>query len=101
MFLWLYFLITNIILQSDGGLFGTDRGNWWERPFGEAFEGPNLLLWILAWIFLGIGATALIILILYTKHGREISIKLSVITIVTGSILLGLAFHFFLMNAGY
>ncbi|MFX0069938.1 MAG: hypothetical protein ACFFAO_02510 [Candidatus Hermodarchaeota archaeon] len=101
MFLWLYSLITNIILQTIwDDLFG-GGDNWWERPYGETFDGPSLTLWILAWTFFGIGAVCLTILILYTKYGREISIKLSVITIVTGSVLLGLSFHFFLMNAGY
>lgn len=69
-------------------------------PPEESFEGPSLVLWVFAWIFLSIGFVALIVLIVYTKYGREISIKLSVITIVVASVFLGLALHFFLLNFG-
>lgn len=64
------------------------------------FELPSLTLWILAWIFLIIGLIALTILIVYTKYGREISIKLSIIAIVGSSAFLGFAIHFFLLNFG-
>ncbi len=64
------------------------------------FEVPSLTLWILAWFFLVIGIIALVILVIYTKYGREVSIKLSVISIAIASVLLGFAFHFFLLNFG-
>ena len=64
------------------------------------FEVPSLSLWILAWLFLIIGLITLAILIIYTRYGREISIKLSVITIVITAVLLGFAIHFFLLNFG-
>lgn len=91
-----FFLMINTILQNDF--------EWpWEeeRPIEELFEGPSIALWVLAWVFLGIGLVSLLILILYTKYGREISIRLSVITILMGSIFLGFSFHFFLLHAGY
>jgi len=69
--------------------------------FEEYFEGPSLTLWIISWVFISIGLIALIVLIVYTKYGREISIRLSVITIVVSSIFLGFAFHFLLLQAGY
>ena len=74
---------------------------WDDRPPEEWYEGPSLALWTLGWIFLAIGLASLAVLIIYTKYGREISIKLSVITIVIASIFLGFAFHFFLLNFGY
>jgi hypothetical protein len=64
------------------------------------FEVPSLSLWILAWVFLTIGIITLVILIIYTRYGREVSIKLSVISIAVTSILLGFAIHFFLLNFG-
>ncbi|MFX0057824.1 MAG: hypothetical protein ACFE85_05775 [Candidatus Hodarchaeota archaeon] len=64
------------------------------------FEIPSLILWILAWIFLVIGIIALIALVLYTKYGRELSIKLSVISIAFASVFLGFAIHFFLKSLG-
>ena len=64
------------------------------------FEVPSLPLWILAWIFLIIGLIALTILIVYTKYGREISIKLSVLAIIIAAAFLGFATHFFLLNFG-
>jgi len=64
------------------------------------FEVPSLSLWILAWLFLIIGLVTLMILIIYTRYGREISIKLSVISIVITSVLLGFSIHFFLLNFG-
>jgi hypothetical protein len=64
------------------------------------FIPPSIPLWILAWFLLIIGMGALAVLVLYTKYGREISIKLSVITIVISSIFLAFAFHFILLNIG-
>ncbi len=64
------------------------------------FEVPSLPLWILAWTFLIIGLIALTILIVYTKYGREISIKLSVIAVIIAAAFLGFATHFFLLNFG-
>ncbi len=61
---------------------------------------PSLSLWVLAWIFLIIGLIALAILIVYTKYGREKSVRLSIISILIVSIFLGFAFHFFLLNWG-
>ncbi|MFW9987162.1 MAG: hypothetical protein ACFFC3_00740 [Candidatus Odinarchaeota archaeon] len=61
---------------------------------------PSLSLWVLAWIFLIIGLISLAILVLYTKYGREVSIRLSIISIVISSIFLGFAFHFFLLSEG-
>ena len=61
---------------------------------------PSLSLWILAWIFLFIGIISLIILIVYTKYGREISVRLSVITVIIASIFLGFSFHFLLLSWG-
>jgi len=73
-----------------------------EKPLPkEAFQGPSLAILIFAWIFLIIGLIAIVVLVLYTKYGREISIKLSVIAITFASIFLGFSFHFFLINAGY
>lgn len=64
------------------------------------FAIPSLTLWVLAWTFSVLGIIALISLILYTKYGREISIKFSVITIVIASSFLGFAIHFFLISFG-
>lgn len=61
---------------------------------------PSLSLWILAWIFLILGLLALAILIIYTKYGREKSVRLSILSILTVSIFLGFSFHFFLLNWG-
>ncbi len=66
----------------------------------EIYGIPSMPLWVLFWIFLLIGIVALIVLILYTKYGREMSIKLSIITIIIASTFLGFAFHFFLLNLG-
>ena len=74
---------------------------WDERPPEEWYEGPSLILWILGWVFLCIGLTFFAVLVIYTKYGREISIKLSVLTILMGSIFLGFGFHFILLNFGY
>ena len=74
---------------------------WEEKPIEEFFEGPSLTLWIISWVFMSIGLVALIVLIVYTKYGREMSIRLSIIAIVVSSIFLGFAFHFLLLQAGY
>ena len=96
MLLSLFVLIINTILQNDF------KWPWEEeRPIEELFEGPSIVLWVLAWIFFGIGMVFLLILVLYTKYGREISIRLSVITILIGSIFLGFSIHFFMLQAGY
>ena len=81
--------------------------NQWKPPWDtgippeELFEGPSLVLWVFAWIFLSLGLVAIVVLIIYTKYGREISIKLYVISIVFASIFLGFAFHFFLLHFGF
>ncbi|MFX1393012.1 MAG: OST5 family protein [Promethearchaeota archaeon] len=74
---------------------------WEERPPEEWYEGPSLFLWVFGWIFLVIGFVSLAVLILYTKYGREVSIRLSIITIIVASIFLGFGFHFILLNFGY
>ena len=61
---------------------------------------PSLLLWILAWIFLLIGLAALTVLVIYTRYGREKSVRLSVISIIVASVFLGFSIHFFLLNWG-
>lgn len=61
---------------------------------------PSLALWILAWIFLFIGLASLIVLVIYTKYGREISIRLSLMSIIIAAIFLGFSLHFFLLNWG-
>lgn len=71
----------------------------WQIDF--EFTLPSLTLWIFSWIFLFIGLIALMVLIIYTKYGRELSIRLSIIAIVISSICLGFSFHFFLLNFGY
>lgn len=71
-----------------------------QLPIEETFLGPSLTLYVFAWIFFSLGLLSLIILILYTKYGRDVSIKLSVINILFSSIFLGFAFHFFLIHFG-
>jgi hypothetical protein len=71
-----------------------------EIPPDELFDGPSLALWVFAWIFLIIGIIVIAVLIIYTKYGREISIKLSIISIGMASILLGFSSHFFLLHFG-
>ncbi len=66
----------------------------------NGFQVPSLTIWILAWIFLMIGLVALITLVVYTRYGREISIKLSIISIGISAVLLGFSFHFFLITFG-
>jgi len=61
---------------------------------------PSLTLWVLAWLFLIIGLVALTVLVIYTRYGREKSVRLSVISIIIASIFLGFSIHFFLLNWG-
>ena len=64
------------------------------------FQVPSLTIWILAWIFLIVGLVSLTILIVYTRYGRELSIKLSILSITFAAVFLGFAFHFFLISFG-
>ena len=64
------------------------------------FEIPSITLWVLAWIFLLIGIISVVVLILYTKYGRELSMKLTILSIVFSSVSLGFATHFFLTSIG-
>ncbi len=61
---------------------------------------PSLSLWVIAWIFLFIGLTSFTILIIYNKYGREVSIRLSILSIIIGSVFLGFSFHFLLLSWG-
>ncbi|MHA1913945.1 MAG: hypothetical protein ACW986_00730 [Promethearchaeota archaeon] len=61
---------------------------------------PSITLWTLAWIFLFIGLAALTVLVVYTRYGREKSVRLSVLSIVVASAFLGFSIHFFLLNWG-
>ncbi|MFW9818228.1 MAG: hypothetical protein ACFFE5_01365 [Candidatus Thorarchaeota archaeon] len=61
---------------------------------------PSLTIWSLAWVFLIIGLISLTILVIYTKYGREISIKLSIINAVISAIFLAFALHFLLLSWG-
>ena len=61
---------------------------------------PSLTLWTLAWIFLIIGLVALTVLVVYTRYGREKSVRLSVLSIIVASVFLGFSIHFFLLNWG-
>ncbi|MHA2035637.1 MAG: hypothetical protein ACW98X_04330 [Promethearchaeota archaeon] len=63
-------------------------------------EFPSLTLWLLAWIFLIIGLIALVVLVVYTRYGREKSVRLSVLSIITSATFLGFSIHFFLLNFG-
>jgi len=63
-------------------------------------EFPSLTLWLLAWIFLFIGIIALVVLVVYTRYGREKSVRLSVISIIISATFLGFSIHFFLLNFG-
>ncbi|TFG00420.1 MAG: hypothetical protein EU541_02285 [Promethearchaeota archaeon] len=62
------------------------------------YEIPSIPLWVLAWLFLVIGIISLLILLVYTRYGRDFSLKLSILTIVLSSVLLGFSIHFFLLN---
>ena len=64
------------------------------------FTVPSVPIWSLAWIFLVIGILAIVILILYTKYGRELSIKLSLLSIIFAAVFLGFSIHFFLISFG-
>jgi len=66
----------------------------------DDFQVPSITIWVLAWVFLFIGFISLSILIIYTRYGRELSIKLSIISISISAIFLGFAFHFFLITFG-
>ena len=66
----------------------------------NGFQVPSLTIWILAWVFLIIGLLSLTTLVVYTRYGREISIKLSIISISIFAVLLGFSFHFFLITFG-
>ncbi|MEJ2279209.1 MAG: hypothetical protein P8Y70_15915 [Candidatus Lokiarchaeota archaeon] len=54
----------------------------------------------MAWVFLFIGAAALVILLIYNKYGRELSIRLSVLTVIVASVFLGFSIQFFLEALG-
>jgi hypothetical protein len=64
------------------------------------FKVPSVPIWSLAWIFLVIGIFAIVVLILYTKYGRELSIKLSLLSIIFAAVFLGFSIHFFLISFG-
>ncbi|MFX0048172.1 MAG: hypothetical protein ACFE8G_08380 [Candidatus Hermodarchaeota archaeon] len=66
----------------------------------DDFQVPSVTIWVLAWVFLFIGCISLLILIVYTKYGKELSIKLSIISISISAIFLGFAIHFFLITFG-
>ena len=61
---------------------------------------PSLTIWALAWVFLILGLISLIVLVIYTKYGREISIKLSIISGVISAVFLAFAVHFLLLSWG-
>jgi len=67
----------------------------------NGFQAPSFILWVLAWIFLIIGLIALTTLVVYTRYGREISIKLSIISISSSAVLLGFSLNFFLITFGF
>jgi hypothetical protein len=50
------------------------------------FKVPSIPIWTLAWIFLITGLLAIVVLIIYTKYGREISIKLSLLSIIVAAV---------------
>jgi hypothetical protein len=64
------------------------------------FQVPSIPIWSLAWTFLVIGILAIVILILYTKYGRELSIKLTLLSIIFAAVFLGFSIHFFLISFG-
>ena len=66
----------------------------------DPFEVPSITIWTLAWVFIIIGILSLTVLVLYTKYGRELSIKLAVSSIIFASVFIGFAIHFFLISAG-
>ena len=63
-------------------------------------EYPSLTLWLLAWTFLVIGLIGLVVLVVYTRYGREKSVRLAVISIIISATFLGFSIHFFLLNFG-
>lgn len=91
--LLIWIVIKFLILQIDNPYEG--------RPPEEWYEGPSIFLWYFGWFFLLFALIGFLILVMYTKYGREVSIRLSVITIVVSSTFLGLAFHFLLLSFGY
>jgi len=64
------------------------------------FEIPSITLWTLAWIFLLIGIFSVVLLIIYTNYGRELSMKITIVSIMFASVFLGFATHFFLTSIG-
>ena len=66
----------------------------------NGFEIPSLSVWILAWVFVVIGLLALIVLVVYTRFGREVSIRLSIISVTFAAIFIGFGIHFFLISFG-
>ena len=66
----------------------------------NGFEIPSLSVWVLAWVFSIIGLLSLIILVVYTRFGREISIKLSIVSLAFASVFIGFGIHFFLITFG-
>ncbi|MBD3212198.1 MAG: hypothetical protein GF311_06265 [Candidatus Lokiarchaeota archaeon] len=60
----------------------------------------SIPLWVFAWILLIVGILTFLILLIYAKYGREMSIKFSIITILITSSSLAFAIHFFLLNLG-
>ncbi|MBY9007153.1 MAG: hypothetical protein KGD63_10380 [Candidatus Lokiarchaeota archaeon] len=58
------------------------------------------LLLSLAWLFVIFGMIVFVILLIYAKYGRELSIKYSLIFIITAAVLLGFSIHFFLLSFG-
>lgn len=65
------------------------------------FTVPSILIWSLAWVFSVIGVIAIVILVIYTKYGRELSIKLSLLSIIFAAVFIGFSIHFFLISFGF
>lgn len=61
---------------------------------------PSPAIWGLGWTFLIIGLISLAVLVIYTKYGREISIRLSIVTSIISVIFLAFALHFLLLTWG-
>jgi len=61
---------------------------------------PSPTIWALGWVFLIIGLISLAVLVIYTKYGREISIKLSIISSVISAVFIAFALHFLLLSWG-
>ncbi|MBY8982976.1 MAG: hypothetical protein KGD57_08510 [Candidatus Lokiarchaeota archaeon] len=58
------------------------------------------LIWFLAWLFVVFGIIVFIMLLVYAKYGRDLSIKYALIFIIIASVLLGFSIHFFLVSFG-